>query len=85
MCHVSMPSRASTSFLPAYYKNKTANVAKVSMPSRASTSFLHWESSSVNQRSLTVSMPSRASTSFLPQLSAAQEYGNIIGVNALSG
>ena len=65
--YVSMPSRASTSFLQWSTQKRNPDLRNVSMPSRASTSFLprsHYTIAAME--SCTVSMPSRASTSFLP-------------------
>ena len=63
--HMSMPSRASTSFLRSNLMLHTAQEEIVSMPSRASTSFLPYTERS-RYAEQCVSMPSRASTSFLP-------------------
>ena len=63
--YVSMPSRASTSFLhQCDYLIKVLKDA-VSMPSRASTSFLQFYGYQDTSYQMSVSMPSRASTSFL--------------------
>ena len=61
---MSMPSRASTSFLRSNLMLHTAQEEIVSMPSRASTSFLPYTERS-RYADQCVSMPSRASTSLL--------------------
>ena len=62
--HMSMPSRASTSFL-RHGDTLLREFWQVSMPSRAYASFLHRVMDVSNVKALDVSMPSRAYASFL--------------------
>ena len=63
--HVSMPSRAYTSFLHDKYGMQVRGKHLVSMPSRAYTSFLLQAKLYLGSCIQPVSMPSRAYTSFL--------------------
>ena len=64
--HVSMPSRAYTSFLHDKYGMQVRGKHLVSMPSRAYTSFLLSNREVFDRKpGILVSMPSRAYTSFL--------------------
>ena len=81
--HMSMPSRASTSFL-RHGDTLLREFWQVSMPSRAYASFLLGRIETVTVELITVSMPSRAYASFLPMRKVLKAIVSPC-VNALTG